>query len=80
MPGSNATSFTQVTEAAGEREINKSSGATLFFTDDVVDVVSREGDCLGYTAIFATIVGRFGDLPAKNNGDVSFTHAFMRRR
>ncbi len=41
VPGRNLASFTQVAEAAGEREITKSGGAILFFTDDVVNVVSR---------------------------------------
>jgi hypothetical protein len=79
MPGSNTAPFTEVTEAAGKREVYKSSGASLFFTDDVINVIGSEGDSLGHTAVFAAIIGCFGDLPAKNNGDVSFTHAFMRR-
>ena len=80
VPGGDATALAQVAKPAGQGEIAENGVPALLFTDDVIDVVTSESDGFGHAAVFATIVCCFLDLPAKNYGDVSFAHAFIKRR
>lgn len=74
VPGSDAAALAQVAKSAGEGEVAEGGFAALLFADDVVDVVAGEGYGLGNTTILAAIIGCFGDLAAKDDGNVGLTH------
>lgn len=79
VPGSDATAFTQIAKAAGQGQIAKSCSAALLLANDVINMIGGKSDGSGDTTVFAAIICCFRNLSSKDNGDVRFTHAFIKR-
>lgn len=58
---SDVAAFGSVAESTGESEIVGSRRTAMFYADDVIDLATVEGVCLGNQAVFARVVCSVGD-------------------